>query len=104
MELETIIPLSTNMGGSFFIGLILGYFIKKLTKIIMFVLGGIVSLLLFLQYKDLILINYEKLDNYFMSLTFYFTDTFDFLTQSGPLTIPVTTSISSGFVIGFMKS
>ena len=104
MNLETLIPVSTSIGGSFFIGLILGYFIKKITKIIIFVLGGIVSLLLFLQYKDLILINYEKLDNYFMSLTFYLTDTFDFLTQSDSLTVPVTASVSTGFVVGFMKS
>jgi len=82
------------VGGSFFIGLLLGYFAKKITKIILFVLGGIVALLLFLQYKDLILINYGKLDNYFMSLTFYLTDTFDFLTQSGSLTIPVTALVS----------
>jgi uncharacterized membrane protein (Fun14 family) len=76
-------------------------------KILMFVLGGIVSLLLFLQSRDIILINHNKLDNSLLSSTLYLTTAFDIITQSynaSSLTIPVTESVSAGFIIGIIKS
>jgi uncharacterized membrane protein (Fun14 family) len=49
MNAESLIPTITSMGAGFFIGLVLGYFVKKIVKILMFVAGGIVGLLLYLQ-------------------------------------------------------
>ena len=46
MNLDSLIPVTTSVGGGFFIGLVLGYFVKKIVKILMFVAGGIVGLLL----------------------------------------------------------
>lgn len=103
MSIENIIPFGSTIGGSFLVGILLGYFIRKIAKIIMFVLGGIVTLLLFLQNQNIILINQNKLDDSLMSLTMYFTNAFDLLTQSDSLTIPITSSASVGFIIGFLR-
>jgi uncharacterized membrane protein (Fun14 family) len=95
-----IIPYGSTIGGSFVVGILLGYFIKKIIKILMFILGGIVALLLFLQNQDIILINHDKLDNSLMSLTLYLTNAFGMISHSDPLTVPVTASASVGFIIG----
>lgn len=76
----------------------------KVIQVLMFVLGGIVALLLFLQNQEIILINHDKLDNSFKSLTLYLTNTFDMIIQSNSLTVPVIASVSAGFIIGFIKS
>ena len=49
MNVENLITIVTSMGGGFFVGAIVGYFMKKIIKIIMFVLGGLVAVLFYLQ-------------------------------------------------------
>ena len=61
MNAESLIPTITSVGGGFFIGIILGYFLKKIIKILMFVAGGIVGLLLYLQQQQILSFNMEKL-------------------------------------------
>jgi len=60
MNAESLIPTITSIGGGFFIGLILGYFLKKIIKILMFVAGGIVALLLYLQQQQVISVDLIK--------------------------------------------
>ena len=62
MNADNLIPIATSVGGGFFIGLVLGYFVKKIVKILMFVAGGIVGLLLYLQQQQIISVNMEKLE------------------------------------------
>lgn len=101
MSIENIvISFGSTIGGSFLVGILLGYFIRKIIKVLMFILGGIIVLLLFLQNQDIILINRNKLDYSLMSLTLYLTNAFDRIPQSDSLTIPVTASASAGFIIG----
>ena len=50
MNVEDLIPVTTSESGGFFIGLVLGYFVKKIVKILMFLTGGIVDLLF--TFKD----------------------------------------------------
>jgi uncharacterized membrane protein (Fun14 family) len=49
MNVENLIPTATSIGGDFFIGILLGYFVRKVIKILIFISGGIVGLLLYLQ-------------------------------------------------------
>jgi uncharacterized membrane protein (Fun14 family) len=101
MNIENIvISFASVIGGGFVGGILLGYFIKKIMKILMFVIGGILILLLFLQNQDIIKLNHDKLDNSLVSLTMYLTNTIDSIIQSDSLTVPVTASTSAGFVIG----
>jgi len=106
MNTENLIPIATSVGGGFFIGIMLGYFVKKIIKILMFIAGGIVGLLLYLQQQQIISVNIERLEE---SSTFTLTSmasSFDKMTQVGDATslgIPLTGGLAAGFAIGFMK-
>ena len=103
---ETFITTVTSIGGGLFTGIILGYFLKKIIKILMFVAGGIVALLLYLQQQQLISVDVEKME---ASSTFIFNlvaSSFDKMTQSGDMAtlgIPLAGGLSAGLAIGFVK-
>jgi uncharacterized membrane protein (Fun14 family) len=107
MYTESLIPIATSVGGGFFIGILLGYFVKKVIKILMFVVGGVVGLLLYLEQQQIISIDIERLQ---ASSTLIFTSmasSFDNMTQIGGLTslgVPLTASMTAGFTVGFIKS
>jgi len=106
MNFESLIPIATSIGGGFFIGIILGYFLKKIIKILMFVAGGTVALLLYLQQQQVVSVNVEKME---ASSTFIFNlvaSSFDKMTQSGDMAtlgIPLAGGLSAGLAIGFVK-
>ena len=104
---ETFITTVTSIGGGLFTGIILGYFLKKIIKILMFAAGGIVALLLYLQQQQVVSVNVEKME---ASSTFIFNlvaSSFDKMTQSGDMTtlgIPLVASIAAGFTVALAKS
>ena len=106
MNAESLIPTVTSMGGGFFVGAIVGYFVKKIIRILIFVVGGIGAILLYLQQQQIISINLDKLED---SSTFIFTSilsSFNHVTQIGDSTalgIPMAGGLSVGFAIGMMK-
>jgi uncharacterized membrane protein (Fun14 family) len=107
MNAENLIPIATSVGGGFFIGILLGYFVKKVIKVLMFVAGGIVGLLLYLQQQQLISVNMEKLGTSSTAILTSLASTFDKMTQVGNFTsigIPLTASIAAGFTIALAKS
>src|SRR5437867_1457809 len=107
MNFDSLIPVTTSMGGGFFIGLVLGYFVKKIVKMLMFVAGGIVGLLLYLQQQQIISVNLEKLGTSSMAILTSVASTFDKMTQVGDFTsigIPLTASIAAGFTVALAKS
>ena len=107
MSFDSLIPVTTSVGGGFFIGLVLGYFVKKIFKILMFVAGGIVGLLLYLQQQQIISVNMEKLETSSTVILTSLPSTFDKMTQVGDFTsigIPLTASIAAGFTIALAKS
>ena len=107
MNVEDLIPVTTSVGGGFFIGVVLGYFVKKIVKILMFVTGGIVGLLLYLQQQQIISVNMEKLETSSTAILTSFASTFDKMTQVGDFTsigIPLTASIAAGFTVALAKS
>ena len=107
MNAENLIPVATSVGGGFFIGLVLGYFVKKMVKILMFVAGGIVGLLLYLQQTQIISLNMESLETSSTAILTSLASTFDKMTQVGDFTsigIPLTASIAAGFTVALAKS
>jgi uncharacterized membrane protein (Fun14 family) len=107
MIIESLIPTAASIGGGFFSGLLLGYFVKKIIKILMFISGGIVGLLLYLQQQQIISVNQESLE---ASLTLVLTtlsSSFDKMTQIGDMSylgIPLAASIAAGFTVALAKS
>ena len=107
MNFDSLIPIGTSVGGGFLIGALLGYFLKKIVKILMFVAGGIVGLLLYLQQQQIISVNIEKLETSSTAILTSFASTFDKMTQFGDFTsigIPLTASIAAGFTVALAKS
>ena len=106
MNAESLIPTVTSIGGGFFIGVMLGYFVKKVIKILMFVVGGLVGLLLYLQQQQVISVNIEKLQDSFTLILNSMFSSFHNITQVGDsisLGIPLTGGLSAGLAIGLMK-
>jgi uncharacterized membrane protein (Fun14 family) len=63
MNVENLIPTATSIGGGFSIGILLGYFVRKVIKILIFISGGIVGLLLYLQQQQIISVNMDRLED-----------------------------------------
>jgi uncharacterized membrane protein (Fun14 family) len=107
MNAESLMPTVTSVGGGFFVGLVLGYFVKKTVKILMFVAGGIVGLLLYLQQQQILSVNMEKLGTSSTVILTSLPSTFDKMMQIGDFTsigIPLTASIVAGFTVALAKS
>ena len=103
---ETFITTVTSIGGGFFIGIILGYFLKKIIKILIFVVGAIAGLLLYLQQQQLISVNLDKFEaaSTFIVTTFgpsFFNVTH--MSDTTSLGILLAGGLSAGLAIGFVK-
>ena len=106
MIIETLIPTATSIGGGLFIGIVLGYFVKKIFKILMVVGGGILALLLYLQQQEIISINFEKLESSSTFIVTALSSSFESITLISDVTslgIPLTGGLSAGLAIGLMK-
>jgi uncharacterized membrane protein (Fun14 family) len=107
MNAESLIPTMTSIGGGFFIGIILGYFVKKIIKILLFIAGGIVGLVLYLQQQQIISVNIERLEGSSTYIITALSSSFDKMTQIGDMSslgIPLAASISAGFTVALAKS
>lgn len=76
-------------------------------KILMFVTGGIIGLFLYLQFQGIITVNMQKLADASTFLLSVVSSSFDQITQLDTTTslgIPLTTSLTAGFTVAFIKS
>lgn len=113
MNIENIYPIAATSGGVFFASFLIGYFIKKVIKILMFILGGILALLLYLQFQDIIDVNI-KLDRLQSSaeaiintvatnaIAIFPNDNNPSILDSS-LGIPVSGSVTAGFMLGITR-
>jgi uncharacterized membrane protein (Fun14 family) len=62
MSIENIEAIATSVGLGGITGFLLGYFIRKIIKIILFAVGGLLALLMYLQYQGLITVNMAKIE------------------------------------------
>jgi uncharacterized membrane protein (Fun14 family) len=115
-------PAAATLGGGFFVGLLIGYALKKVIKLLAIIVGLFLAGLSYLQYHHIANINWNKLQtvsegtiitlsNLTMQIPIISGGTVSdnhaaATTSSLAMTsfgIPVTGSISAGFTIGFMK-
>ena len=59
--LESFGPTAATMGGGFFLGVLIGYVLKKVIKIIAVIIGLFLAGLAYLQYNQITNINWNKL-------------------------------------------
>jgi uncharacterized membrane protein (Fun14 family) len=113
---ENFGPAAATLGGGFFVGVLIGYALKKVIKIIAVIVGLFLVGLAYLQQQQIANINWNKLHtvsegtimtlpNAIMQIPGISGDghaaaSYLAMTSVG---IPLTGSMSAGFTIGFMK-
>ena len=114
MTTETLYSIAGTLGGSFFGSFLIGFFIKKIIKILMFVFGGILALLMYLQSQGMINVevNTDKIQSSaeasIHSITTSIAQTIQTDIDNPPiidsnLGIPLVGSITSGFILGLTR-
>jgi len=95
------------VGGGFFGGLLLGYALKKVAKLMAVVVGLFIAGLTYLQYQQIASINWDEVEGSITGLTGV---TINILNENSISTqmmsnfgIPLTSSMASGFTVGFLK-
>jgi uncharacterized membrane protein (Fun14 family) len=126
MSFDNISSYAATMGGSFFVGILIGYALKKVVKLIAIIVGLFLAGLAYLQYHEVAYINWNKLQTVLsegaittLSNTIIIHIPGISLSSSGDSSHAATTtasslamtsfgihftgSMSAGFTIGFMK-
>ena len=115
---ESFGPTAATRGGGFFVGILIGYALKKVIKLLAVIVGLFLAGLAYLQYHQIANINWNKLQtvsegtitalaNAIMQIP-GFGDSSHATAAASSLAmtsfgIPLTSSMSAGFTIGFMK-
>jgi uncharacterized membrane protein (Fun14 family) len=120
---ESFGPTAVTLGGGFFVGILIGYALKKVIKLVAVIVGLFLAGLAYLQYHQIANINWNKLqtvsEGAITTLSNAITQipgisggssvdghTAAATASSLALTsfgIPLTGSMSAGFTIGFIK-
>jgi uncharacterized membrane protein (Fun14 family) len=104
--------LPVTVGGGFFAGILIGYALKKVVKVVAVIVGLFFAGLAYLQYQQVININWNKLQavsqttvttlaNATMQIPGF--NNSDHTAALSNLGIPLTGSVSVGFTLGFLK-
>jgi uncharacterized membrane protein (Fun14 family) len=110
MPIENIESIATSVGLGGIMGFLLGYFIRKIIKIILFAVGGLLALLMYLQYQGLITVNMAKIESYtdgiVNTLLLSNSESWNHILPSDAanLGFPLTSSMAVGFTAGFLRA
>jgi uncharacterized membrane protein (Fun14 family) len=118
--LRVSVHAAATLGGGFFIGILIGYALKKVIKIVAIIAGLFLAGLAYLQYHQIAKVNWNKLQavsegtittlsnaiTQIPGISLISGDGHAVATASLAMTsfgIPLTGSMSAGFTLGFMK-
>jgi uncharacterized membrane protein (Fun14 family) len=123
--IESFAPTAATLGGGFFVGVLIGYALKKVIKLLAIIVGIFLAGLAYLQYHQVAIINWNKLQT-LSEGEGVITTLSNMLIQIPGISIgssidghaaaatasslamtsfgiPLTSSMSAGFTIGFIK-
>jgi uncharacterized membrane protein (Fun14 family) len=114
VNVESVSSVAATLGGGFFASFLVGYFIKKIIRILMFVFGGFLGLLMYLQSQGMINVEVNTdriqssadaaINSIATNVTNIFqTDNNNLSIVGNNLGIPLTGSIASGFTLGLTR-
>jgi uncharacterized membrane protein (Fun14 family) len=115
MDIGKITLIGETIAGGFFVGVLMGYAIKKVIKVAAGIFGLFLAALIYLQYQQILNINWVKVQAVSQNAVAILANavtqihgiggtdyTMATMTLSD-LGIPLTGSTSIGFAVGFMK-
>jgi uncharacterized membrane protein (Fun14 family) len=116
---ENFGPAAATLGGGFLLGILIGYALKKVIKIVAVIVGLFLAGLAYLEYHQIANVNWNKLQtvsegaittlaNALIQIPGFGDSSHTAATTASSLAmtsfgIPLTGSMSAGFTIGFMK-
>jgi uncharacterized membrane protein (Fun14 family) len=114
---ECLAPTAASLGGGFFVGILIGYALKKVIKLVAVIVGLFLAGLAYLQYHQIANINWNKLQTVSEGAITTLSNAIIHIQSSGDphaaatasslamssFGISLTGSMSAGFTIGFMK-
>ena len=108
MSSDIIASISAAVGGGFFGGLLFGYAIKKVVKLIAVIAGLLISGLAYLQYQLIASFDWNRIETMagaaLGNVTAHISTNQEAATLAmSNLGIPLSGSMSAGFTVGFMK-
>jgi uncharacterized membrane protein (Fun14 family) len=108
MSADAYTSISATIGGGFLGGLLLGYALKKVVKLIAVVLGLFIAGLAYLQYQHIAYFDWDKIERVvtttFRNVTSQISSNQDISSFAlANFGIPLTSGMFAGFAIGFMK-
>jgi uncharacterized membrane protein (Fun14 family) len=103
-----ITSVSASVGGGFFGGLLFGYAIKKVFKLIAVITGLFIAGLAYLQYQQIAFFDWNRIEALFTTalgnVTNHISNNQEIATLAmSNFGIPLTGGMSAGFAVGFMK-
>jgi uncharacterized membrane protein (Fun14 family) len=108
MIADSFSSVATTISGGFFGGLLIGWALKKVIKMLAIVVGLFLAGLAYLQYQQIASINWNKIEGTITAVANAATSTINDNNNVATLAmsnfgIPLTSSMSIGFTIGFLK-
>ena len=108
MSTDVFTSVSATIGGGFVGGLLLGYALKKVVKLIAVVIGLFIAGLAYLQYQQIAYFDWDKIERMvtttFGNVTSEISSDQDISSFAfANIGIPLTSGMSVGFAVGFMK-
>ena len=104
---DNFISISGTIGGGFVAGILIGWAVKKVIKLVAIMAGLFLAGLAYLQYQQIASVNWDRIEGTISTIANATTNTFnDHNIESLATTnlgIPLTGGMSAGFAIGFMK-
>lgn len=108
VEAELINTLAVPFGGGAIGGYLAGFFLKKILKILMFVAGGLLAVLMYLQAQEFLTLNWNKISGAVDSSIGTLTNSVITGEASNQvissLGIPLGSGVMVGFILGFSKA
>jgi uncharacterized membrane protein (Fun14 family) len=113
MNIEHISSVAATTGGGFFLAILIGYALKKVVKILAIVVGIFFAGLIYLQYQQIVAINWNKVPQLSQDVVMTFANAttqvpgfnsgHPAVIEMSNFGIPLTGSMSVGFTLGFMR-
>jgi uncharacterized membrane protein (Fun14 family) len=106
-----IAPFAGTVGGGFFVGLITGYAIKKVIKLVAVIIVGLfIAALAYLEYQQIVSVDWNKIQivsqngiTWVSNAISHISNTIGASHSVSHIGIPLTSSTSAGLVLGLAK-